>query len=307
MTAQVMQALLGEWTRVAEVRPARWPLSTLVIGDATGAEFAHVTADLRARTDARFVASLIEAIEYLSDESQRGAAWSPDCFILLERRPGELCRKSYDRLRAIAPLSRAVCVLGSWCEGEFRSGQPWPAAVRMYWHQFSSWFERELSIIHRGGCSSLLLPITATEEERLLQNGAVDADKPESAPVVLRVAIQADRREMAELLAEICHGCGQQTIRLSPDNSSADDFAVAVWDLPTAAPQEIAAFAAAAAQYKNVRWIVLAGFIRPGVHALLLQHGASHVLSKPLVIESLQAAIANTPWRRADGQRLLFF
>jgi hypothetical protein len=201
----------AEWTHVAENRPARWPLSVLAIGDPASAEFAPVAAELRERTDARFVFDLTSALRVTQAE-----AFLPDCVVLLENRPGELSREGMEKLRAQAPLARWACVLGSWCEGEFRSGQPWPAAPRVYWHQFRGWFRQELAAIERGDCSPLWLPITATEEERLLQSflAKTDYEAMETAPQF--VAIHSNRREMRELLTDACEPFGCEVVSLPP-------------------------------------------------------------------------------------------
>jgi len=315
MSATLTSPGLAEWTKTRSDRPARWPLCALVIGATGTDEFAPVIAVLRDRTDAVFVTDLPSAIDAVSAEDR-----APDLVVLLEERPGELSRAEFDQLRAAAPLARVVSVLGSWCEGEYRSGHPWPAAVRVYWHQFPGWFRHELSAIERGECSALCLPITATEEERLLQSRATTMLEPTDRSTQQCVAIYSIRREMRDLLADICQTASLRILPLpvgegrgegSPDIDPPSvplqpKITIAIWDLATVESPEIAAFAAAAATAPHARWIVLAGFLREETHAELLRCGASEMVSKPLVVDHLRAALLARSSVPKDGQRLLF-
>ena len=70
---------------------------------------------------------------------------------------------------------------------------------------------------------------------------------------------------------------------------------------------EIARFVAAADCVPHARWIVLAGFLREETRDTLARHGASEIVSKPLVIEQLRAALGTPAAEQSNGQRLLFF
>src|SRR5262245_51191431 len=79
------------------------------------------------------------ALDWLSTQPRE-----PELIVLTQSRPGEVSCEAVDRLRSAAPLSRLVGLLGSWCEGEVRSGHPWPAVERVYWHQWPAWLVREM-------------------------------------------------------------------------------------------------------------------------------------------------------------------
>ena len=59
-----------------------------------------------------------------------------DVIVVAQAFPGQFSADAIDQLRRAAPLARVVGLLGSWCEGETRTGWPWPAAIRVYWHQW---------------------------------------------------------------------------------------------------------------------------------------------------------------------------
>ena len=88
--------------------------------------------------------------------------------MLAQARPGRFSEHDVARLKQCAPLARVLGLLGSWCEGETRTGTAWPAAGRCYWYQWPARFESELDRIGRGLCPAWGLPETASPEERVL-------------------------------------------------------------------------------------------------------------------------------------------
>ena len=52
-----------------------------------------------------------------------------------DRSPAD--RQPLESLRAAYPEALLICLLGSGCEGERRTGQPWPGFQRVYWHQWN--------------------------------------------------------------------------------------------------------------------------------------------------------------------------
>lgn len=106
----------------------------LVIGNAEHADFTEARAELRRTARVWFVPDGDHANAWL--EATRSVDW----IVLVQSRPGELPRSIVDRLRPHAGEARFVSLLGSWCEGELRTGQPWPDVARCYWYAFPSWW-----------------------------------------------------------------------------------------------------------------------------------------------------------------------
>ncbi|MEX2170172.1 MAG: hypothetical protein WD851_12745 [Pirellulales bacterium] len=106
----------------------------LVIGNAEHTDFTDARAELRCTARVWFVPDGDYAQAWL--EANRSVDW----IVLVQSRPGELPRDIVDRLRPYAGEARFVSLLGSWCEGELRTGQPWPDVARRYWYAFPSWW-----------------------------------------------------------------------------------------------------------------------------------------------------------------------
>src|SRR5262249_36532440 len=146
----------------------------------------------------------------------------------------------------------------SWCEGESRSGHPWPAVRRIYWHQGVEWFERELSTLAAGGCGTLSLPLTATEEERMLH--PTSSSQRFAAGTI---ALHSNSREMAVLLAEGCGALGFDARPVEQFNVPNRPTLVAgIWDAGMSEQQDWDEFRQLVARWPGVPWIALLNFPR---------------------------------------------
>ena len=131
--------------------------------------------------------------------------------MLAQACPDQFSAAAIDRLRSLAPLARLIVILGSWCEGEPRSGRPLPGVIRMYWHQAAVRIRREFPRWFQPEGSAWRLPATATDEERLL--ASIDAPLPRGNGLV---AIWTRRPEMEGLLSDACRRAGYSTAWLHP-------------------------------------------------------------------------------------------
>jgi len=233
----------NSWTRVAAARPRQWPPTALVIGDAARAEFSEAVAQIRACTRATWISDADAALAFDAEPLvvESLDPDPPDLIILLSARPGDLALAVIERWRHAAPLARVIGLLGSWCEGEARSGAPPPAVPRIYWHQWPAWFAREVALLSRGGCGTLSLPLTATDEERFLQAGVM-ADETDGAIVASNadagtsgvIGVYSHRPETAALVAAVCRSLGYEAVDLrQSDRQAKVQLTAAVWDQTT--------------------------------------------------------------------------
>ena len=86
---------------VNTTRPSVW-----LVGEIEHPDFAETVALVR---DAASVGSL-----------------PPELIVMAQSRPGVFSAQWIERLRRSAPLAGVVALLGTWCEGETRSGRPAP-------------------------------------------------------------------------------------------------------------------------------------------------------------------------------------
>src|SRR5262245_27178576 len=100
-----------------------------ICGDADYRDFGDAIALLRAE------AKLNEA-----------AGACPELIVVAQSRPGTFALDRVVSLRQRAPLAGVVGLLGSWCEGETRTGRTWPGVERLYWYEFPAWWRRQMAL-----------------------------------------------------------------------------------------------------------------------------------------------------------------
>jgi hypothetical protein len=211
-----------------------------------------------------------------------GAAQEPpDLFVVAQPRPGVHTPGHFDALRSAAPLAPIVCMLGSHCESEGRTGKPWPGALRVYAHQFIARVGRQFERVESQSIIDWALPFTMTEEDRLLGLSA-NCD----CRVIARVAVFADRRETASALGDLLGQTGC-TVLGELEIATGDAADVAIWDSQGDFAASRPSFERLVKRWPHTAKVVLMGFPRVADQAAALACGASAVVSKPFLVQDL--------------------
>lgn len=250
-------------------------ISVLMTGDYGHREFREAVAWLREEVQLECVGDVAEAADRL-----RHQATAPFWIIVAQSRPGQIRNEQIERLHRASPLSRLVALLGSWCEGERRTGQPWHGVVRVGWHQWLPRLAREIEHL-RVGASTWHFPRTATDVEQLLHLPVDRSGRPGGL-----IAIHADQRDLFDALAEACSARGYSSVRLSSDHSAlVHGVDVVLWDAPPhPSMQQLANLASS---FRPARVIALADWHRTQDRRTMHAAGAAAVLAKPLLVDDL--------------------
>lgn len=252
----------------------------LLTGEYNRDEFARAIGDMIEAADVVRLDGLSVADQSLANGE------AVDLIVVAQARPGQFPLSEIDALRRTAPLARIVALLGSWCEGEMRSGSPWPGVVRVYWHQWPEWFRQELAKFSRGEQSGWSQPITATADERLLSL------KPDQTQMNAVVAVISEHIEMADWLTAACRNRGASVITLNRvPCSQIDGVAIVLWDVGLFGPLLVSQFQTVASRFPRSRIVVLADFPRSEDVDLLRAAGAAAVLSKPILANDLYGCL----------------
>ena len=268
----------------------------LVIGDLAAAEFAQAREAFCAVADGlAYCATMDEAWQLLD----KGAA--PVWFVLVQCRPGALAAEDVEQLQIAAPLARVVALLGSFCEGETRTGAPWPGVARVYAHAWPPQLMQALTNRRREVVLGVWdLPPTASDVERLLAGAASELPAGEGRTVV----VCSPRVVMAETLAGICRRAGWVPRCLSsPEEFTDEPITAVVWDGDDVGAAELAEIAAWRQRASDIPIVVTLDFPRAGDIACLRAAGATAVLGKPFVIADLCASIAHKRASASDAAR----
>lgn len=182
---------LLEIDKPARCTQPRWPMRVLAVGDLESAEFAQSLTAVRSASKLRSL-----SVAELSDPEQL-AALQFDLLLVCQSRPGSVSGDWLEPLRMAHPLAGMVVLLGTWCEGEMRTGQPLPFCERIFWYQFEAWWSRNHSRWCEGRPTSWQWGVASPElGERQL---------PEARGLV---AIETRDFDSAETLLVVCEELG---------------------------------------------------------------------------------------------------
>ncbi len=252
--------------------------TVLVVGDVQHREFCEAVAWLREHVQLDLAGSVADVWAL-----ERRSPWHTIIFV--QARPGQISATDVDCISRVFPLAHYVALLGSLCEGESRSGSPWPGVVRVYWHQFLARCQSELRIDLQP--TTWQLPRTAAEVER------VEAlfDRP-SSPMAGLVAIFTRSAAFYDGLSAACRTVGHSTVWCRNDRPRNFQGAVAaIWDGETQGQVDFAQLTRIVAALDQVPVIALLSFPRFDQVQQARACGAHAVLSSPLLLPDLWCTI----------------
>jgi hypothetical protein len=245
--------------------------TVLAIGPWHEGEFAVVRSQLADTDTWSVVADCQSASELLSRNDLL-----LELILLAEPLPNIYRPNQIEDLRRRAPLAQIVVVAGTWNEGELRTGKPYPGVLRLYWHEFSSWWRART----RTWSPSLDGPLTP-------RSGKFPATLKTS------IAIHAATLATYEALSETLKTCGAECrwVRNPADFKPA---AIGIWDGGQFDPSEWERLKSFALKLQQIGspLIVLLDFPRKEHVARLETLGCAMILGKPYSIAELVTAIA---------------
>ena len=265
-------------------KPAVW-----VIGDWEQPEFGPAVAYLRREANLTLsecdlkgsgVFGVIESARqkvYDAKDSRPRPSSDPDLILLVAARPGRFSVAEVEALHRRAPLARLVVLLGSWCEGEVRSGHPWPGVTRIYAHQWQARLQRELATWQ---------PRTATEIDRL-----ISSQPGMKAPRQL-IGIAAAQRTMFDGLAAACRSLGKDAVWLLPNlPPPVQRVDAVIYDATLDLSTELARLSQLQSQLHAPPTVLLLDFPRERDLELAAKAGVTSILARPYLLADLMAEI----------------
>ncbi|MGD9644569.1 MAG: hypothetical protein AB7U73_02590 [Pirellulales bacterium] len=267
----------------------------LLIGSASEPEFAAALSALEEAFEVvryRDIASALAAQPATADEATQR---DYEVIVLAQSRPGEIAAGQLDRLRRRFPLAGLISLLGSWCEGETRSGKPHSTAVRVYWHQAADHLRHDLQRRQRGQAASWSWPATSSVDERLLcrtetpirPKRTVEGESAEGT-----IAVFGHERATIELLVDACRASGYDPIWMGPRRASQPrEVAAAIWDLSCWGESADRELEQIARVVPAERVVALLSFPRWQDLRSAAQRGIGEVVSKPFALDALTSAL----------------
>jgi CheY-like chemotaxis protein len=251
--------------------------AVLLIGDCQHGDFVDAVLWLEQHCQLQVAADLEAANEAI------GRAGAPQVVLFVQSRPGQFAQSDIETIHARSPLSRLVVLLGSWCEGEMRTGKPWSGVVRIYWHQWAARIIPELMPDSTGGAGVWRLPRTASGTEQFAQ--ATEGPWPSGQGlVVIHTRLFCDY----QAFSDACQAGGYSSTWDRPDHSSFADGATCVLcTLIGGDANETAVVTRLAHRHAPAPVIVLLDFLRCDDRRRMLDAGAAATVAKPLLVGDL--------------------
>jgi hypothetical protein len=246
-----------------------------LIGDVANADFRDAIELLR--RDATLVA---------------GDGVPPEVVIVAQSRPDAICRQPIEQLRRATPLAGVVTLLGSWCEGEARTGRPWPGVHRLYWYEFPAWWRRQMRLRAEDRCPDWArVPDFGFRIEDCGLQFGLGQSCSQRGVVVLRTIFRATADTLSDILKNACYATMWQPLHRR--HSIVRGAIAGVWDGAQLSDDEANELAEFSAQLRPDAAPVLAllDFPRRDRVDQALAIGAAAVVAKPWLNAELIATI----------------
>ena len=237
----------------------------IFVGDSSHHEFRDPIAWMREYCDLTVCRSLASVTGQL-------AGWqdSPSAIVLGQPRPAAVEQIEIERLRSKGWPTTLIALMGGWCEGEVRTGQPLRDITRVAWQRF--------------------IPQIGP----WLQRGATSDGVPGQHAGSGLVIVRSTSRESYAALADACNAIGYSTVWLPRARAVLATRAVfGMWDCQNNVHDHVEELREFACQVHPAPVIALLGFPRRDDCAAALCNGATTVLSKPYLESELCATLAD--------------
>jgi hypothetical protein len=252
------------------------PLTVKLVGEADHPDFVDAVKQIHA--DARIA----------TDRD------TPELIVIAQSRPGAFSEHFVRGLRRTAPLAGVVGLLGSWCEGETRTGRPWPDVSRVFWYQFPVWWYLQLKLRAAGLCPDWARPndFGFRTADCGFKTAALRYQNKASYGVI---ALRSLHRDTADALATVLRKAGYSTVwqRGPSAQVTLRGVLAGIWDggqLNEREADDLSGFCRALAG-DSAPVVALLDFPRRDSYGCALQCGAANVLGKPWRNEELLASI----------------
>jgi len=244
----------------------------LLVGDVHHPEFSRMCQWLAA----------VSEVEMLRRSDEIADPMHVDTIVFFQSRPGQFAQATIERLHRAFPFADLLAVLGSWCEGETRSGRPWHGVERTFWYEAKPRLETMLRQPRRP-----MTTRTETMAERV-ERRTLCPREPSSRGMALVVA---RTRNAFEPLADACvlYGFTPRWHRRGP---IAPDPQIILWDADDLADHSwLERLTQLGGTPSQAHLVALLNFPRREEAARLIALGCRTVLGKPVLLPDLFACL----------------
>ena len=224
-----------------------------------------------------------------------------DLILLAQSRRGQIDDSVVEFLKTRFPGVPLIFVLGSWCEGETRSGQPIPGIVRVYWHQWMGQYAKFVQQLETNGITDWHLPRTTTVADRIEQ-----AEQPTSGVETIIIGVSAWTQTQYEMVGDALRTLGYRSRWL--ERSMWDAQAITLLsaicvDANSLTDDLVNRLNWLTETFPRRPLVLILNFPRANEVASATELGVSEVISKPFELSDLQAAVKRVTEAAVKGGR----
>lgn len=248
--------------------------TVMLLGDVTHREFVDASNWLNDQCETTAHNDIPEsAIEQIGERQ-------PNWVVVAQSRPGQYQQRAIDKIRGAAPLTTIIALLGSLCEGEMRTGEPWRGAIRVYWHQFVERADQNLRRVEAGE------PSWWTPQGETFSNAVTHQELPPNDAALVVIAAR-DFATYESYAAEF-QRAGYATLWRHPyDRLVLSGAHHGVWIGSGTSPDEMTQLSQFAGEVLPAPVTALLNFVRLADVAAAKNAGAETVLAKPIRVAEL--------------------
>ena len=219
-------------------------------------------------------------------------AEEPDFVLIFQSFSGERRESEVLEIKRRFPITPILAVLGSWCEGETRTGTPLLGVHNMLWYDFAAMAPLEFEAWKRGLPTVWSLPegalpdamemLTRTRNRTIFENF-------ERKPA--KIWIESDDFEQFRLQRDIFHtlfDCETFGRFAGCEDAALTESDILVFDFPDFTPATQARFSELKTRFPKARCVTFLEFPRWNEQRQIQSYGADAVFPKPFRIQDLK-------------------
>ena len=210
-----------------------------------------------------------------------------DLVVLAQSRRNEISASTVDEIRQSMPQVPIVVLLGTWCEGENRSGEPLEGVNNVLWHQWEKRFEKFCVQMNEGVSTDWHLPLTATVADQVRDFSPDPSHvKQLSGP---NVGVSASHRSSFESIRDLLnlYSCEVSWIESDKEKAKSEQFDAVCVDIERGIEQQKNSISVLKSLFHNIPTVVLLGFPRKQDVDGLAAFGITQIVSKPFTADEL--------------------
>lgn len=217
----------------------------------------------------------------------------PHRVVLLQSRASQFAQAHFDVAQRVIPETKWLAVIGSYAEGETRSGEPLVGIERVHWTAAVDRFARLCELHDEPSDLSSVQPRSLGGNP-----GQIVALNQGPRPFPYRLGVVAASNRLAGPVIDACVAAGFCGEQLSPDRLAskpspelAARLSLCIWVNECARGRRPMPLQAVAASLAPCPILVLSNFVRWQDREAFLRRGAIEVLARPFLLEDLVGQI----------------